>query len=163
MASGGGRERSGKDELVFLPASDGTSAITVTLNAAVTWRLDFAGGTERTAADLRGGRVAAITVAAGSDIVDLALPRPRPRGTVPVLLSGGASQFLLSLPGGVPVRVISAGGAGEVSLDGATHTGVGGGSVFATPGWTAGTPAAPRFDVDATAGAARVSVTRRGG
>jgi hypothetical protein len=161
VASGGGRERSGKDELVFLSGSDGASAVTVTLNAAVTWRLDFAGGTERTAADLRGGRVAAITVAAGSDIVDLALPRPR--GTVPVLLSGGASQFLLSLPGGVPVRVISAGGAGEVSLDGATHTGVGGGSVFATPGWTAGTPAAPRFDVDATAGAARVSVTRWGG
>jgi hypothetical protein len=121
--------------LVFLPASDGTSAITVTLNAAVTWRLDFAGGTERTVADLRGGRVAGTTVAAGSDIVDLALPRPR--GTVQLLLSGGASQFLLSLPDGVPVRVIAAGGAGEVSLDGAAHTGVGGGSVFATPGWAA--------------------------
>jgi NADPH-dependent 2,4-dienoyl-CoA reductase/sulfur reductase-like enzyme len=87
VASGGGRERSGKDELVFLSASDGASAVTVTLNAAVTWRLDFAGGTERTAADLRGGRVAGITVAAGSDIVDLALPRPR--GTVPVLLFDG--------------------------------------------------------------------------
>ena len=164
MASGGGRERSGKDELVFRPASDGTSAITVTLNAAVTWRLDFAGGTERTAVDLRGGRVAGITVVAGSDIVDLALPRPR--GTVPVLLSGGASQFLLSLPGGVPVRVTAAGGAGEVSLDGATHTGVGGGSVFATPGWwpgASGAPGAPGFNVDATAGAARVSVTRWGG
>jgi hypothetical protein len=80
VASGGGRERSGKDELVFLSASDGASTVTVTLNAAVTWRLDFAGGTERTAADLRGGRVAGITVAAGSDIVDLRLPRPR--GTV---------------------------------------------------------------------------------
>jgi hypothetical protein len=86
---------------------------------------------------------------------------PPPRGTVPVLLSGGASQFLLRLPGGVPARVIAAGGAGEVSLDGATHIGVGGGSVFATPGWAAG--AAPGFDVDATAGAARVSVTRWGG
>jgi hypothetical protein len=80
-----------------------------------------------------------------------------------VLLSGGASQFLLSLPGGVPVRVIAAGGAGEVSLDGAAHTGVGGGSVFATPDWAAGTPGTPGFDVDATAGAARVSVTRWGG
>ena len=129
----------------------------------MTWRLDFAGGTERTAADLRGGRVAGITVAAGSDIVDLALPRPR--GTVPVLLSGGASQFLLRLPSGVPVRVIAAGGAGEVSLDGATHTGVGGGSVFTTPGWAGapGVPGAPGFDVDATAGAARVAVTRWGG
>jgi len=75
----------------------------------------------------------------------------------------GLSLFvLLRQPGGVPARVIAAGGAGEVSLDGATHIGVGGGSVFATPGW-AGTSAAPGFDVDATAGAARVSVTRWGG
>ena len=102
-----------------------------------------------------------ITVAAGSAIVDLALPRPR--GTVPVLLSGGASQFLLSLPGGVPVRVTAAGGAGEVSLDGASHVGVGGGSVFATPGWAPGASGAPEFDVDATAGAARLPVTRWGG
>ena len=34
VASGGGRERSGKDELVFLSGSDGASAVTVTLNAA---------------------------------------------------------------------------------------------------------------------------------
>ena len=161
VASGDGRERSGKDELVFLSASDGASAVTVTLNAAVTWRLDFSGGTERTTADLRSGRVAGISVAAGSDIVDLALPRPR--GTVPVPLSGGASQFLLSLPGGLPVRVTAAGGAGEVSLDGATHVGVGSGSVFATPGWEPGAPGAPEFDVGATAGVARVSVTRWGG
>jgi len=147
VASGDGPERSGKDELVFLSASDGASAVTVTLNAAVTWRLDFSGGTERTTADLRSGRVAGISVAAGSDIVDLALPRPR--GTVPVPLSGGASQFLLSLPGGLPVRVTAAGGAGEVSLDGATHVGV--------------APGAPEFDVGATAGVARVSVTRWGG
>jgi len=76
----------------------------------------------------------------------------------------GLSLFvLLRLPGGVPARVIAAGGAGEVSLDGAAHTGVGGGSVFTTPDWAAGTPGAPGFDVDATAGAARVSVTRWGG
>ena len=91
----------------MLSASSGAGPVTVTLNAAVSWRLDFAAGTERTVANLRGGRVAAITVAAGSDIVDLTLPRPR--GTVPIRLTGGASQFLLSLPA-----------AGEVSLDGAT-------------------------------------------
>ena len=81
---------------------------------------------------------------------------------------GGTSGRLLraSVPGGVPVRVTAAGGAGEVSLDGATHTGVGGGSVFATPGWwpgASGAPGAPGFNVDATAGANRVSVTRWGG
>jgi hypothetical protein len=140
-----------------LSASSGAGRVTVTLNAAVSWRLDFAAGTERTVANLRGGRVAAIDVAAGSDVIDLTLPRPR--GTVPVRLAGGASQFLLRLPAGAPVRVTTGGGAGEVSLDGATHTGVAGGSVFATPGWA---PGAPEFDVDAPAGAARVSVSRWG-
>ncbi len=155
---GDSRGRSGHDELVLASASDGSSPVTITLNAAVTWRLEFAGGTERTVADLRGGRVAGIAFTAGSDIVRLTLPRPR--GQVPVRLAGGASQFLLSLPGGVPVRVTAAGGAGEVSLDGQRHSGVGGGSVFATAGWSAGEAG---FDVDATAGAARVAVSSRPG
>lgn len=140
---------------VLLSESSGTSAVTVTLNEAVSWRLVFAGGTERTVADLRGGRISAISFTAGSDIIDLTLPRPG--AMVPVRLAGGASQFLLSVPGGVPVRITAAGGAGEVSLDGAAYTGVGGGTVFVTPGWSAG---AHGFDVDATAGAAAITVTR---
>ena len=142
------------NEFVSVSASDGSSPVTITLNSAVTWVIDFAGGTQRTVADLRGGRVAGIIVAAGSDTVDLTLPRPA--GMVPVQLAGGASQFLLSLPGGVPVRVTAGGGAGEVTLDGQDHTGVGGGSVFATAGWAAGTAG---YDVNATAGVSRVAVT----
>ncbi len=158
VAEGGGTARSGKNDFIVLSASGGPGPVTVTLNAAVSWLLDFDGGTQRTVADLRGGRVTGIFIGAGSDVVDLTLPRPGRQ--VPVQLAGGASQFLLSLPSGVPVRVTAAGGAGEVSLDGTTYTGVGGGSVFASPGWSAG---APGFDVDATSGAALVSVTRWGG
>jgi hypothetical protein len=139
--------------LVLLSAKD-ASAITVTLNAAVSWQFDFAGGTRRTVADLRGGRVAGITVTKGSDVIDLTLPRPR--GSVPVRLAAGASQFLLRLPSGVPVRVTAAAGAGEISLGGRDHTRVADGSVFTTPGWA---PGAAGFDIDAIAGAARVAVT----
>jgi hypothetical protein len=140
---------------VVLSASNGARSLTVTLNEAVSWRLGFAGGTERTVADLRGGKVSAVSFTAGSDIIDLTLPRPG--AMVPVRLGGGASQFLIRVPGGVPVRVAAAGGAGEVSVDGAGYTGVGGGSVFATRGWSAG---AAGFDVEATAGAALLSVAR---
>jgi hypothetical protein len=158
LASSGGSTadgtvRPGRDALVLLSAK-GASAITVTLNAAVSWQFDFAGGTRRTVADLRGGRVAGITVTKGSDVIDLTLPRPR--GSVPVRLAAGASQFLLRLPGGVPVRLTAAAGAGEISLGGRDHTRVADGSVFTTPGWT---PGAAGFDIDATAGAARVAVT----
>jgi hypothetical protein len=148
------RESAG-NAVIYLSAK-GASAVTVTLNAAVSWQLDLAGGTTRTDADLRGGQLAGITVTAGSDIIDLLLPRPH--GDVPIRLAAGASQFLLSLPSGVPARVTAAGGAGEVSLEGQDHIGVAGGSVFTTPGWAAG---ATGFDIDATAGAGRVAVTAR--
>ncbi|HEX3514636.1 MAG TPA: hypothetical protein VHT26_11615, partial [Trebonia sp.] len=149
------RANAGTGTLVELSAK-GAAAVTVTLNTAVGWRLDLGGGTTRTVADLRGAQVAGISFTAGSDVIDLALPRPH--GSVPVQLAAGTSQFLLSLPGGVPARVTAAAGAGEVSLEGQDHAGVAGGSVFTTPGWE---PGAPGFDIDATAGAARVTVTTR--
>jgi hypothetical protein len=150
-----GTAQPGQGTVVDLSAS-GASAVAVTLNAAVSWRLVLGGGTTRTSADLRGGQVTGIAFTAGSSVISLALPRPR--GNVPIQLAGGASQFLISLPGGVPAQVTAVGGAGEVSLEGQDHVGVAGGSVFTTPGWSAG---GPGFDVDATAGASVVAVTAR--
>src|ERR1017187_5588431 len=56
-------------------------AVSVVLSSAVVWSLDFAGGTQRTQADLRGGQVGGIAVTAGSDILQITLPRPA--GTLP--------------------------------------------------------------------------------
>ena len=129
--------------------------VNVVLNSAVVWSIDLAGGTQRTDVDLRGGKVAVIAVTAGSDVLDVTLPRPA--GTVSLLFAGGASQFRLSLPGGVPARVIAGGGAGYLTVDGQTRTGVAGGTVVATPGWAT---ASSRFDIDATAGVSRLTVSR---
>jgi len=153
LAGADGAARPGQDAPVYLSATD-AAAVTVTLNAAVSWQLDFAGGTKRTVADLRGGQVTGIAVTKGSSIIDLTLPQPH--GSVPVRLAAGTGQLLLRLPSGVPVRVTAAAGAGEVSLGGRDHTRVAIGSVFTTPGWV---PGATGFDIDATAGAARVAVT----
>jgi hypothetical protein len=155
------RETNRKDADVELSLTHGGGSgrgsypVTVTLSRAVTWALVFAGGTDRTVADLRGGHVAVLLFSAGSDVIDVTLPRPR--GTVPVILAGGAGRFLVRLPGGVPARVTAGGGAGEVVLDGMPRTGVAGGTVLSSPGWPG---AGPRFDVDAVAGAALISVTR---
>lgn len=158
---------SGNATVVRLSLAPGTASgsaaspaapVTVTLNAAVTWGLLFAGGTQRTVVDLRGGRVTALAFTAGSSVVDVTLPRPH--GTVPLLLTGGASRLLIRLPAGVPARVTAGGGAGEVTLDRTTQTGVAGGTMLTSPSWpTAG----PRVDVDAVSGAALISVTRWGG
>jgi hypothetical protein len=130
-------------------------AVRVVLNSAVTWSLDLAGGTQRTEADLRGGRVGGIAVTAGSDVLDVSLPRPA--GTLPFLLAGGVSQFLLSLPGGVPAQVTVGGGASFVSVDDQNLTGVAGGTVLTPSGWTTATS---RFDIDATSGFSRLTVSR---
>jgi hypothetical protein len=73
---------------------------------------------------------------------------------------GGASDFRLSLPTGVPAQVTAGGGASEVSLEGQQHTGVAGGSVFTTAGWA---PGVAGFDIDATAGVSQITVTARSG
>jgi hypothetical protein len=130
-------------------------AVRVVLNSAITWTVVLAGGTDRTDVDLRGGKVSGIAVTAGSDILDVALPAPA--GTVPLLFAGGASQFLLSLPGGVPAQVTMRGGASFLSLDGQSLTGVAGGTVLATPGWAT---ARARFDIDAIAGVSQLTVSR---
>ena len=127
----------------------------VVLNSAVTWSLDLAGGTELAQVNLRGGKVGGIAVMAGSDVLDVSLPRPA--GTLPFLLAGGASQFLLSLPGGVPAQVTVGGGASSVSVDGQDLTGVAGGTVLTPPGWAAATS---RFDIDATSGFSQLTVSR---
>jgi hypothetical protein len=133
----------------------GPYAVTVVLNSSVLWSLEFAGGTQRTTADLRGGKVAGIAFTAGSDTVALALPRPS--GTLPILLAGGASRLLISLPAGVPARVTAGGGAAQVTVDDQSQTGVAGGTVIMSPGWATATS---RLDVDATGGVSQVLVTR---
>jgi hypothetical protein len=130
-------------------------AVKVVLNSAVTWSLDLAGGTQRTVADLRGGKVGGIAVTAGTDVLDVSLPKPA--GTLPFLLAGGASQFLLSLPGGVPAQVTVGGGASFVSVDDQNLTGVAGGTVLTPPGWATATS---RFYIDATSGFSRLTVSR---
>jgi hypothetical protein len=133
----------------------GGYAVSVVLDSAVTWSLDLAGGTQRTDVDLRGGRVGEVAVTAGSDILDVILPRPA--GTVPFLFAGGATQFSLSLPGGVAVRVTAGGGAAFLTVEGQSLIGVAGGTVLATPGWATATA---RVDIDATAGVSRLTVSR---
>jgi hypothetical protein len=152
-AVGGNAALPAGNGVINVSATDAT-AVTITLSSAVSWQLNLAGGTTRTVADLRGGQVAGMSITKGSDIIDLTMARPS--GSVPVRLAAGASQFLLRLPVGVPARVATTAGAGEVSLDGLNHVGVVAGSVFTTPAWA---PGAAGFDVDATAGAAHITVT----
>lgn len=141
--------------LIVLALPGASAPVKVVLNSAVTWSLDLAGGTRRTVADLRGGKVAGVAVTAGSAELDVSLPRPA--GTMPFLLAGGVSQFRLGLPGGVPAQLTVGGGASFVSVDDQNLTGIAGGTVLTPPGWATATA---RFDIDATSGFSRLTVSR---
>lgn len=133
----------------------GPKALEIVLNQDVAWHLTFSGGADATVVDLGGGRLSAVDFSAGSHRIELTLPRPD--GSVPIRMSGGASEFVVRAPDGVPVRVQALGGAGSVVLDGDRHTGVAGNSVYAPAGWDG---AHDRYDVDATAGVSSFELTR---
>ncbi|HEX4060991.1 MAG TPA: hypothetical protein VHY58_08210 [Streptosporangiaceae bacterium] len=133
---------------------NGPAAVQVVLNSAVSWRLLFAGGANQTSADLSGGRFAGADFAAGSSLIALTLPRPA--GTTTVQLAGGASQVSVGLPTGVPAQLRLLGGASSATLLGHTYTGIAGGTVLTSPGWSR---ARARYLIDAPAGVSAIDVT----
>jgi hypothetical protein len=108
-------------------------------------RLAVSGGT--VALSRRGADVTAGTS-------QLVMRLPRPRGTVTIVLAGGASQVSLSAPAGVPARLVLSGGAATATLAGQTTAGVAGGTVLTAPGWAA---AADRYDIEARAGVSAIA------
>src|SRR5581483_2696208 len=115
----------------------GPSTVVIDLNRAVRWDLRFTAGSTATTVDLRDAAVSSIAFIGGVSSIDLTLPRPA--GTVPVRMAGGASQFAIHAASGVPVRVEVGGGAGTAIIDGVRTSGISAGTVLAPGGWdTAG-------------------------
>lgn len=133
---------------------NGPAAVQIVLNSAVAWRLLFAGGASQTSADLSGGRFAGADFAAGSSLITMTLPRPS--GTTTVQLAGGASQVSVALPTGVPAQLRLLGGASTAALLGRTYTGLAGGTVLSSPGWS---HASARYLINAPAGVSTINVT----
>lgn len=130
----------------------GPAAVAVRLNPGVAWRLTLSGGASQTAVFLGTGRLRGADFTAGFSQVTMRLPRPR--GTVRIVLAGGASQVRLTAPAGVPARLALDGGASTATLAGRTRAGLAGGTVLTAPGWAR---AANRYDVEAPAGVADIS------
>jgi hypothetical protein len=134
----------------------GPAIVEVVLSSAVRWRIRLGGGASEEIVDLTGGQIGEVEFSAGTNRAEVSLPPAS--ATARVLMSGGASQFLVHLTGDAPVRVRAGGGAGTVTVDGASRSGVAGGTVIMPPGWTSATD---RYDIDATAGVSTLTVDRR--
>jgi hypothetical protein len=139
--------------LVQVTSVGNSSAVVVELNPSVTWTVRLVDGATSETLDLHDLKLARLEIIGGVSSIDLTLPGAH--GSVPVRMSGGANSFAIHRPTGVPVRVRAGGGASSVTIDGDQHSGISGGSSFASSGWDA---AADKYDVDCTAGVSTVAV-----
>jgi hypothetical protein len=133
----------------------GASAVLIEVDNAVAWHLRLGGGASQADLDLTAGGLASLDFVNGISSIEASLPKPH--GTVPVRLSGGASTWTLHLPTGVPARLAVTGGAGSVSVDGLRQGGTGQ-QTYTTDGYDSATD---RYDLQALSGVSTVSVDHR--
>lgn len=120
----------------------------VALNASIAWRIGFRDGASRLTADLRGLQLGSLNLSDGVSRIVVALPRPL--GTVPVRILGGASNVAIRRPKGVPAGVRVGGGATNLAFD-EKHFGAVGGEVnLRNPNFDG---ASDRYDIAITGGA----------
>ncbi|MET8151226.1 hypothetical protein ACIBSW_21090 [Actinoplanes sp. NPDC049668] len=137
----------------------GTAGAEIRLNAKVAWTLRLTGGATERNIDMRAGGLRGIAVDGGTAHVVLQLGKPK--GTVPLTMTGPVGELVVHAGAGAPVRFRLGGGAGTAVVDGNTHRGVEAGAEFAPDGWQA---ARNRYDV-VTSGVVTsvVAASRSGG
>ncbi|GAA2555764.1 hypothetical protein GCM10010435_27960 [Winogradskya consettensis] len=146
-----------RDGRVQVRMAGDAEAVDITLSSRVRWDLRVGGGADSSVIDLSGGRVGGVDLSGGATRISLVLPPPD--GTLNVRMSGGVSLLDVRTAADVPVRVRVGRGAGQVVLDGLTHSGVAAGGTFSSPSWDT---AADRVDLDAVAGLAALTVAAGG-
>ena len=128
----------------------------VTLNAAIPWQIEFHRGLSWLDADLSSLRLGSFEIAGGVSGVELALPRPS--GTVPVRVSGGASEVSIHRPKGVAARLSVGRGASRLAFDEQRFGAIGGETRLQTGDYE---DATDRYDVEVTGGASKLTVDSR--
>jgi hypothetical protein len=146
-------DQDGRLQLHLDNAGNAPGSVDIVLSQRVRWSLRVGGGVDLSTIDLSGARLAAVDLAGNATRIDLTLPKPD--GTLTVRMNGGVNAFTVRSAGQIPVRVRVGSGAGEVILDGETHSGVAAGALF-TPGRWAN--AVDRIDLDAAAGMSALTV-----
>jgi hypothetical protein len=133
----------------------GVSVLDIGLARGVRWTINLDGGATTETVDMNKGLLSSLFFGAGVATASVRLPAPV--GTLTLTLAGGATQLLVVAPSGAPAEVKVVGGASQVSLDGTSHTGVAGGSVYADPAWASSDD---RYAIDLLAGVSQFQMSR---
>lgn len=148
----------GRVDLHLVPTgTKGPGAVEIQLNADVRWRLRLTGGAVEHLVNMAAGRLSGLDITGGATRIEVALPPPT--GTVAVRMTGGASQFVVHAPDGVPARVRIGSGASSATIDAQVRSGIAPGTVFTPREWEG---ASARYDIDAAAGVATLRLDREG-
>jgi DNA-binding MarR family transcriptional regulator len=126
----------------------------VALSTTVPWRILIQGGASQVTAELGGLDLAGFEVKGGMSMIQLYLPSPV--RSVPIRISGGASEILLRRPAGVPARVHLKGWASQFVFDDQTFSNMGNDVRMQSPGYDA---TAPGYDIEVLSSASMVTVT----
>jgi len=127
----------------------------IVLNANVPWSIELRGGVSQWSADLRALRLESFELRGGATKMELLLPRPK--GVVPIRVTGGISRISIERPIGVACGLELRGGVSEVSVDGQKYKGAGRLSIQS--------PDAPdaqdRYEIEVSGGATKMLVSTR--
>lgn len=123
------------------------------LNGAIPWDVEIRGGASLVDADLAAARVTGFSLTGGANHVGVRLPRPE--GTVPLRIRGGASRVTLLRPAGVPFRIHVNGGLSRLSIDGRQLGSTGGPATLDSAGYDEATD---RYELEVSGGASKISV-----
>jgi len=132
----------------------GQQVADIALNTSIPWRIEIRGGAAGVSADLTGIDLLELSVSYGMSSVYLKLPAPS--GTVPLRVSGGASDVTVNHPPGVPVRVQFTGWASAVQFHDELLSGLRNDLQLQSPGYE---DAEGRYDIEISGNASMVTIS----
>jgi DNA-binding MarR family transcriptional regulator len=150
-----------KDEVVtirypqrlWLPGKEQRTA-DLALNATIPWHIVIQGGASEVVAELGKLHLAELKVKGGLSTIRLELPEPS--GTVPIRISGGASEIIVRRPAGIATRAYLKGWASEFVFDDQHFSDVGNNVRLQSPDYET---AANRYDIEVASSASMVTIT----
>jgi cell wall-active antibiotic response 4TMS protein YvqF len=125
--------------------------ILLTLTDQIPWTIKIGGGAADVSFELRHLQLSKVEISGGASRVDAQLPAPK--GTVAVIVDGGASDLTLRAPAETEWRVSVSGGASAITINHSTTASLGGDFQQQSPGYNS---AGNRYDIQISGGASHL-------
>jgi DNA-binding MarR family transcriptional regulator len=125
----------------------------IDLHRFIPWAIGIRGGASHVEADLRGLELGSFEVRGG--VSDVSISLPKPKGTVPISVRGGANNLSIVRPAGVAARLLVGHGVSDMTID-TLHLGAVGGEMrWETPDFAGATD---KYDIEVGGGASGLTL-----